>query len=196
MTLDDWMSRVVADFPRPLQQHLRSEYRAHYQDHLAAGGSDDALALFGDPAQTRKQLQKLYVTQASLEIRPGAVPFLAVMYALIYSYFAFNFFRFPQYVNPWSTPGLVITPIGAAWLWTHTQGWAPERQKYFRFTGLATLYCTFQGFYMLPSPSDGPIFQQWQPWVNLAIVLFCVYTMRLTDARVRRTLDPTGRHNT
>lgn len=190
MTLDEWMNSVVAEFPRPLQQHLRSEYRAHYQDHLAAGGSDDAFALFGDPAKTRKQLQKIYVTQRALELRPGAVSFLAVLYALIYSNFAFNFFQFPQYVNPWSTPGLVVMPIGAAWLWMHTRGWAPERQTYFRLLGLVTLYFTFQGFTMLPS--DGPTFQQWQVWWAVPCIIGGVYNMLFTDARIRRTLDPTG----
>lgn len=190
MTLDEWMNSVISDFPRRVQQHLRSEYRAHYQDHLAAGGSDDALALFGDPVETKRQLNKIYLTQEALEGRPNLMYLMAFSLLGMYLNDAHTYFRFPQHAHLWSLCGLVLVPICVTWLWKHTWHWDPSRQRPFRSLGLMTLSIVLVMFN--PVNSADLILLQLQPWFFLAMVFMGIHTMLVADARVRRTLDPTG----
>jgi len=199
MTLDEWMNPVVAEFPRPLQQHLRSEYRAHYQDHLSAGGAEDAQALFGDPEETKRQLKKVYLTQEVLEGRPNVV--YVVVFSLLCTYFntLHLYSRLPQHAHFWALLDLVLVPIGAAWLWKRTWKWEPSRQKLFRTLGLMTLGMTLWIFQPVqifhPLPFSGLLFLlQLQPWWAIAGVIGGIYSMFAMDARVRRTLDPVGWH--
>jgi hypothetical protein len=48
MTLDQWLDEATSAFPPAVQTRLTQEYRAHFNDHLDAGGADDAVAVFGD----------------------------------------------------------------------------------------------------------------------------------------------------
>jgi len=193
MTLDEWMNPVVAEFPRRLQQHLRSEYRAHYQDHLSAGGSDDALALFGDPTETRQQLKKVYLTAEALEARPNVIYLAAFSLFGLYLNSAHLYFRAPHHPHLWSLLGLVLVPLGFAWLWKHTWKWELSRQRHFRTMGLMTLGMALWSF---PVQSNGLplLLLQLQPVWAIAGFIGCLYNMFALDARARRTLNPTGWH--
>lgn len=188
MTLDEWMNSVVADFPQQLQHHLRTEYREHYQDHLAAGGREDALALFGDPAETKRQLNKIYLPQVAIERPSMLVPLMAGLLILDYAILVASFFPFPQHTHIWSAPGLVVVPVGVVWLWKYTSKWAPERQKLFRSSLLPVLLFMTQTFLMLGS--DGLIFQSLAYWGIVVSLIAGVYFAFTTDVRVRRTLNP------
>jgi len=193
MTLDEWMNPVVAEFPRRLQQHLRSEYRAHYQDHLSAGGSDDALALFGDPTETRQQLKKVYLTAEALEARPNVIYLAAFSLSCLYLNSAHLYLRVQHSPHLLPLVGLVLVPLGVAWLWTHTWTWEPSRQRLFRTLGMMTLG---MALWITPGQSNGLplLLLQLQPLWAIAGFIGCLYSMFALDARVRRTLNPTGWH--
>lgn len=171
----------------------RSEYRAHYQDHLTAGGNEDALTLFGDPAQIRQQLQEVYLTRDALEGRPNLVYLMAFSLPGLYLNAALGCFWHLQHAHLWPVLGLVV-PVCVIWLWKHTWHRDPSRQRPFRALGLMTLSTTLMVFN--PGPSDGLFLLRLQPFWVLASFIGGIYSMRAADARIRRTLDPAGGHQT
>ena len=60
MTLDQWLQEATGIFPRGVQERLAQEYTVHLKDSVAAGGSGDALELFGEPKQVEKRFQKIW----------------------------------------------------------------------------------------------------------------------------------------
>ena len=67
MTLDQWLQEATGTFPPGIRERLAQEYTAHLEDSVAAGGSGNALELFGEPLQVKQRLKKLYITQERLE---------------------------------------------------------------------------------------------------------------------------------
>ena len=66
MTLERWLQEATGTFPPGIRERLAQEYTAHLEDSVAAGGSGDALELFGEPKQVEKSLRKLYYNQKQL----------------------------------------------------------------------------------------------------------------------------------
>ncbi len=102
MTLDQWLQEATGTFPRGVRERLAREYKAHLEDSVASGGSGDALELFGDSQMVAKELTRLYVTTARLQLleeMPGGwyrflilISLWAPVYSLSYRASALNVF--------------------------------------------------------------------------------------------------------
>jgi hypothetical protein len=185
MTLEQWLQETLGGFPESVQRVLRQEYRAHYQDHLEAGGDPDAATLFGPPSASQKRLKKTYLTQAALERPRNSAPFLAI-FTVVASMF-WLWMALQQLDSPYVAWRIVASLVGlltAAVIWVGTRRMVEARRTFIRHLGFSFLIY----FEMLPNIFPTSI--TWYPWViglNMVVLLYQLFD---TDRRVRRTLNP------
>lgn len=182
MTLEQWLDEAFQVFPARVQHVLREEYRDHYQDHLDADGTPDALALFGSPADAQKKLKKLYLTQDMLE-RSGR--FATVFAGLVVAGNVLWLTQALSSLNHLDALVTVATLLAIAVLWAATQRLVAARRNALRNLYL-TLLLMISALFLSFTFTSSMAFR----W-SMSISLLCwVYQAFDTDRRIRRTLNP------
>ncbi|GGR16456.1 hypothetical protein [Deinococcus ruber] len=187
MTLDQWLQQTLQVFPENVQQHLRQEYTAHYQDHLDAGGQPDALALFGPPAESQKRLKKTYLTQAMLDQPQRLTLFLAglvIFFSLSWLKNALDDVERTYLLMKIALP--VVSLLIFAGLWVMTRRMVAVRRSSIR--NLSAMFLNY--VMMLPFVFLSPSTNTMLLWSTLITMLCLLYQAFDTDRRIRRTLRP------
>lgn len=182
-----WLEAATGDFSAGVRARLAQEYRAHLEESVAAGGTADPAALFGEPDAVRTALSRTYLTRTELDDRAGQGE---GMYWLATG---FVFLALGTHLLPGTRSGALVyglMALGWTLLGLVTQRWPQPRRSAVR--AIAALPALF----LLQVPNLVSL-QLWasRPWellLGLLLLGFGLYTLAWQlprdDARLRRTL--------
>lgn len=189
MTLDQWLQEATGTFPPGIRERLAQEYTAHVEDSVAAGGSGDALELFGKPESLKRQLKKHYVSQERMDqvkrsergawlIRGASFSlFLMNLYFAIKFYGTSSFTRFLADFLLFAIPFMLIL--------SYSHRWEKTRRASFQLSALMLpgFFISFHGL-VFDSPDQSYVL------TGLALSTFMIITFTYTlieDRRIERT---------
>ena len=186
MKLDLWLQEATEIFPQGVRERLAEEYAAHLEDSVAAGESEDALELFGDPRAAQQLLKKTYLQQgqfSSLKQRSSWAFWILLGATLCTSKLESAIKLDPQSL-------LTVFSILMAFflIWHFTKRQQRERRvlsRYFLAFAVYSLLFVEQRLFARAISLTGVLLGG----VSLAALLLSVAPALAQDKRLRRTLE-------
>ena len=192
MTLDQWLQEATGTFPRGVQERLAQEYTAHLEDSVVAGGSGDALELFGESRQVEKRLQKLYCNQEQLTAVLGQksrlfwIMLCTALGSLLFNISTSLFYGAGRSILTTAALLYVLAVASQILIWICSRNWTSGFAARFRNQYSVTIFAasnTLNG--LLSSSTD----LQWGFALALVLFVLPVPFLLADDERVRRTLE-------
>ncbi|MGY2897030.1 hypothetical protein [Deinococcus sp. UYEF24] len=184
MTLAQWLDEATSAFPVAVQTRLAQEYRAHFEDHLDAGGVNDPVVVFGDPGKAKRAWGRVYLGRKE--------------------YLVFQSYGFPAGIYMWMTltmPSRLASPVNSVveglvlmtviTLWWLTRQMPAVRRAILRLAGGLILGGLIQVAYLFWPQHPDAIFRT-TAGIEVLVGLVMLWVFPLLDARARRTLALEG----
>jgi hypothetical protein len=190
VTLDQWLEEATGTFPCGVRERLAQEYIAHLEDSVAAGGSGEALELFGEPQRMKRSLKKLYVSQERLEqvrkstrlewVFLGVASFLTLFN--LNSVLKFSGTRFFTHF----LIEFILIAVPFLLVWASSQRWEKTRRASFRFS-MFSVALSVDSLYGLIFNSPDRSYLTVGLIIAPVMVATLIYTV-IEDRRIERTL--------
>ncbi|WP_407570194.1 hypothetical protein [Deinococcus altitudinis] len=186
MTLDQWLQEATGSFPRGVRERLAQEYGAHLEDSVAAGGSGDALELFGDSRAARKLLGKSYVDEQRLTALKNQREWIFwLIGGMVICIHLYLFLSQPTIISALTVVTVVLVLMT---VWFISRTWARPRMVFFRNTLSLMVSILAQVPYQISQPFASHSTLAVSSLAPI-IYFFSIPFMIADDKRIRRTLD-------